>query len=497
MSDLWKQAVGRGYNAPMRFEGSVTDCEVVGKIPTSLNGAFYRTGAEWYYPPKFRDDAILNADGYLSSFRIKDGKVDYRGQFVRTERFVNEQKAGKQLYGYYRNPYTDDPSLREQGLKQPNRRTVSNTAPLAHGGKLFSLKEDGLPYMADPDTLATKGTWDFHGKYKSQTFSAHPKIDPLTGEMVAYGYEATGLGSDDIFVYTIDKAGQVRHEQRFKQPYVSLIHDMAITHRHVILPFGGYTMSMDKLKDGKIHWWWDQTKPGYIGVARRDGDGKDVRWFKGPTHCFMHVFNAYDDGNKIVLYAPFYDGNFFPFFPNVDGSPFNPALAKAFIRKITLDLSSKDDSWQEEILWQMPVVDLGKVDPRVVSLKPRYLYTSFCDESKPYDRAACGPGAPAKMNNSYGRFDLETGKLESFYAGPTHNLQELSFVPTGRGEEGEGYLVGVAGNYAEMRSELVIVDAQRPNDGEVARVILPFRINQQVHGVWAGAGTGADELPLK
>ena len=96
------------------------------------------------------------------------------------------------------------------------------------------------------------------------------------------------------------------------------------------------------------------------------------------------------------------------------------------------------------------------------------------------------------MTNSYGRFDLATGKVESFFAGPTHNLQELSFVPRGRGEEGDGYLVGVANNYAEMRSELVVVDAQRPADGEVARVILPFRLNSQVHGVWASAG----ELPL-
>ena len=495
MPELWKEATGRGYGAPLRFEGSVTDCEVIGKIPAEINGAFYRTGAEWYYPPTYKDDAILNADGYVSSFRIRGGKVDYHGQFVRTHRFIEEQKAGRQLYGYYRNPYTDDPSVKD--LKRPNLRTVSNTAPLAHGGKLFTLKEDGLPYEADPDTLATKSTWDFHGKYRSETFSAHPKIDPLTGEMIAYGYEATGLASDDIFLYTIDKSGQVRHEQRFKQPYVSLIHDMAITHRHVVLPFGGYVTSPELLKAGKIHWWWDATKPSYIGVARRDGDGKDVRWFKGPLRCMMHVFNAYDDGDKVVLYAPFYDGNFFPFFPNIDGSPFNPALARSFIRKITLDLNSKSDTWTEEILWQMPIVDLGKVDPRVVSLKPRYLYTSFNDEKKAYDRAASGPGAPARMNNSYGRFDLETGKVDSYFAGPTHNLQELSFVPTGRGEEGQGYLVGVAANYAEMRSELVILDAQRPGDGDVARVILPFRISQQVHGVWAGAGTGPDQLPLK
>ena len=50
--------------------------------------------------------------------------------------------------------------------------------------------------------------------------------------------------------------------------------------------------------------------------------------------------------------------------------------------------------------------------------------------------------------------------------------------------EGDGWLIGVANNYAERRSELVIADAQRPEEGDVARVILPFRSNVQVHGRW-------------
>ena len=187
-------------------------------------------------------------------------------------------------------------------------------------GKLFMLKEDGLPHQINPNTLETIGPWDFHGGWKSQTFTAHPKLDPLTGEMVAFGYEATGLASDDLFICTIDRTGKVRHEVRVKVPYVSIIHDMALTHRHVVIPFSGYVTSIERLKAGKVHWGWDSTKPGYIGVMPREGSAKDMRWFKGPNRCHMHTFNAYSDGNKVILYAPFWDSNFFPFFPNVDGS---------------------------------------------------------------------------------------------------------------------------------------------------------------------------------
>jgi carotenoid cleavage dioxygenase len=478
-------------NVPLRFDARIDDCEVVGKIPSDMEGAFYRVGYEWYYPPRFRDDAILNADGYVSMFRFKGGKVDYRGRWVETHRLKQLRTAGHQLYGYYRNPYTDDSSISDP--VRPNLRTVANTAPVAHGGKLFALKEDGLPHQIDPNTLETLGPWDFHGKWQSQTFTAHPKLDPVSGQMIAFGYEATGLASDDLWIYALDKGGNVQNEVRTKVPYVSVIHDMALSQKHVLIPFGGYVTSKERLLAGKIHWGWDDSKPAVIGVLPRDGDAKDMRWFKGPLRCLMHTLNAQDEKNgKLTLYAPFWDGNFFPFFPPVDGSPWNPAKARAFIRKITFDLNSKKDTWTEEILWPTQVSDLGKVDPRVLSLPTRYAWTNFHDPERPMDRAAMGPGAPAAPSNSYGRFDLATGKLDKYFAGPTHNLQEVSFVPRKGGTEGDGYIVGVAENLAERRAELIIADAARLADGDVARVLLPFRISPQVHGVWAGA----DELPF-
>jgi carotenoid cleavage dioxygenase-like enzyme len=488
MADYTNAASGRGFAAPIRFEADILDCEVVGTIPKDIDGVFYRVGAEWFMPPKFPDDAILNADGYVSMFRIRNGRVSYRGRWIHTERFDRNLAAGKQLYGYYRNPYTDDPSISDAA--HPNRRTVSNTAPLVYGGKLFSLKEDGLPYELDPNTLATLRPWDAGGAWKSQTFSAHPKLDPLSGEMVSYGYEASGLASDDLYIATVNPQGKVSDSVTVKVPYVSVIHDMALTHRHVVIPFGGYVTSEQRLRDGRIHWGWDATKPSIIGVIPRGASAKDMRWFKGPERCMMHTFNAHSEGNKVILYAPFYDSNFFPFFPPIDGTPWNPAKAHAYIRKITLDLDKRSDQWQEEILWPMQVGDLGKVDPRVVTLPTRYLYTMFNDPDRPGAGQRAGLGGPAA--NSYGRFDIQTGQVQKYFAGPSHALQECSFVPRASGVEGDGYLVGVASNYAEMRSELVITDAQRLGEGDVARVILPFRISQQVHGVWASAS----ELPL-
>ena len=55
------------------------------------------------------------------------------------------------------------------------------------------MKEDSPPVAMNPLTLETVDDYyTFGGGLKSQTFTAHPKIDPHTGELVAFGYEAKG-----------------------------------------------------------------------------------------------------------------------------------------------------------------------------------------------------------------------------------------------------------------------------------------------------------------
>jgi carotenoid cleavage dioxygenase-like enzyme len=469
------------FAPPRRLEAMLFDCEVVGSMPSDLRGAFVRVGGEWFYPPKFADDAPLNSDGYVSAFRFRGARVDYKGRWIRTPRFEANLAAGRQLYGYYRNAYTDDPIVSDPA--HPNRRTVSNTAPVAHAGKLFSLKEDGLPIQLDPVTLDTLTSWDFSGRWKSETFTAHPKIDPASGEMVAFGYEATGPASDDLFVYIIAKDGTIASERRLKVPYVSMIHDMALTQKHILFPFGGYVTSAERLRDGQIHWSWDKSKPSYVGILPRDGDAKDVRWFKGPERCLMHTFNARSESHKVVLEAPFWDSNFFPFFPNVDGSPWNPQGARAFIRRLTFDLNSNDDVWREEILFPTPVVDLGRIDTRFMSLPTRYGFTSYFDAKLPLHdalKSVMGPRA-----NAYGRFDLAAGTIQSYVAPSGCTVQECCFVPRrADAPEGDGYLLGVVSNHIERRSELLVLDATRLEEGTIARVILPLVSDAQVHGIW-------------
>jgi carotenoid cleavage dioxygenase len=66
--------------------------------------------------------------------------------------------------------------------------------------------------------------------------TAHPKIDPVSGEMIAYGYQAKGDLSDDIAIYTMNPKGEITKEWWIKSPYIGIIHDIAITQKHILIP---------------------------------------------------------------------------------------------------------------------------------------------------------------------------------------------------------------------------------------------------------------------
>ncbi|HVS23897.1 MAG TPA: carotenoid oxygenase family protein [Gammaproteobacteria bacterium] len=462
---------GGGFNSPTRFEADVYDCEVWGQIPSDIEGTLYRMQCDFEYPPPKNEWLTgFNGDGHVSAFRFANGSVDFKSRYVKTQRLTTERKARKRLWGVYRNPYTDDPSVANID------RGAANTHIYWHGGKLIALKEDSLPYYLDPHSLETLGRWDFYGKWKATSMSAHPKIDPMTGQMIAYGYQAKGILSKDIAVYTINTDGHIVKEVWLQSPYLGIIHDIAITQKHILIPVVARTTSLERLKSGEPMWEWDGKLPTMVGVLPRNGEAKDVRWFKGPARNTLHFLNATDDGTKITMELPVSDE---------ERSP-------SQIKRWTFNLNSKSDVFAEEVISTSNGV-LARMDDRYLSLPYRYGYVGHNDSSKPFDTAAGGNRA-GRVTNCYRRFDLKNpgfDKESVFFAGPTHSLQESMFVPRkGSQSEGDGYVVGVASNYAEMLSELHIVDAKKMEQGAIAVVKLPFRLRGGTHVNWYSA----DEL---
>lgn len=129
--------------------------------------------------------------------------------------------------GKYRNPWTD--------LVEFADRTTANTTALPYKGLILALKEDSWPYALDPRTLETIGRFDFNGQLESETFTAHPKYDVKTRELLAFGYEGKGIGSRDVFYMSIDEHGKFTEKVWFEAPYCGFQHDMAFTDNWVIM----------------------------------------------------------------------------------------------------------------------------------------------------------------------------------------------------------------------------------------------------------------------
>jgi carotenoid cleavage dioxygenase len=428
------------------------------------------------YPPLHEDDVVLSGDGMISRFLFEDGHVDCAIRYVHTKRFLAERAARHSLFGRYRNPFTDDPSVAQTD------RTVANTTPVWHAGRLLMTKEDGRPYEINPHTLETVGPFDFDGKLRSQTMTAHVRIDPQSQEMFFFGYEAGGLCTRDIAYCIADRDGVLRSEQWFEGPYCAMTHDFAITERYALFPIFPTVTDLETLRGGGAHWQHRQDLDSWVGVMPRDGDVKEMRWFRGPAGVSAyHVMNAFDVDGKIHLDLCLSETNAFPFI-RTDSKIAREQweIGGGFIRW-TLDMNAAEDTIQARPLG--PPGDLPRVRDR--------------DQGRPYASSwylsidpKAGPPLPGgpvgAAFNCLLRIEPETGAIDTLTMPPGMAINEPVHVPAAAGTAGDGWLLATIDERHgdTYRSELWVIEASAVAAGPIAKVLLPVRLRPQVHGWW-------------
>ncbi len=90
----------------------------------------------------------------------------------------------------------------------------------------------------------------------SKAFTAHPKIDPKNGGLLAFGYSAKGVATRDMVYYVIDAKGEIVHEAWFESPRAAMVHDFAVTENYVVFPISSVVSDLQRLKDGKPAFAW-------------------------------------------------------------------------------------------------------------------------------------------------------------------------------------------------------------------------------------------------
>src|SRR5688572_9170953 len=201
-----------GNFAPVRSEDDFA-LEVTGEIPAGLRGALFRIGPNPQFDPRDANHHWFSGDGMVHGFYVEDGKVTYRNRYVRTPKWQLENEAGRALFGSFGNPMTTDPSVLGQDSG------VANTNVLWHAGRLLALEEGHAPFEMDARTLDSVGYVQAYGG----RVTAHPKVDPTTGEMVWFGY---GVGEAPLSAgmsYGVTSAdGAVVRRDDFQAPYSSM-----------------------------------------------------------------------------------------------------------------------------------------------------------------------------------------------------------------------------------------------------------------------------------
>ena len=182
--------------APIPFECDAPFLKIVGELPRELNGTLYRNGPN----PQFDAPGAhwFVGDGMLHAFHLENGRASYRNRWVRTPKWQAEHDAGRALFGGFGRKLPDAPAALTRRRRRQHQHHLPWRPPAGAGGRP-SADRDRARHAA------TRGYCNYGGGIAGP-FTAHPKIDPVTGEMVFFGYNAAG----PLHAHPLLRIGQCR-----------------------------------------------------------------------------------------------------------------------------------------------------------------------------------------------------------------------------------------------------------------------------------------------
>ncbi len=433
-----------GIHTPLHDERTLTDLAVTGTIPPELSGRYLRIGPNPFKPDP-RGYHWFIGDGMVHGLRLQDGKaLWYRNRYIRSQTL--EGKGG---------PAAAPGPRRGRG-------DGVNTNVLQIAGKTMALVEAGSFPVELSDELETIAYSDFAGGLKGP-FSAHPHLDPQTGELHAITYDATT--PDTVWHVVLDAQGKVLRELPIAVQHGPSIHDSTITPRYALVFDLPVTFSMKALIGGAgFPYRWNPGHDARVGLVPRDGE--EVIWCAvDPCYAF-HVANSFDraDGTVVVdlaVYETMFDGD-------NEGPAGKPlGLERWTIDPVTrrVDRQTLDAAPQE----------FPRPDERSFGRDYRYAWAIGVPSSDP---AFLG-------EQPLYRHDLASGTRTAHDFGPGRVPGEFVFVPrSADAPEGDGWMMGYVIDVVAQTTELVILDAGDMAAEPVARVHIPHRVPPGFHGNW-------------
>jgi len=429
--------------APVFDERDDTDLIIEGEIPTSLRGVFMRNGPNPQFKPDEHYGYPFDGTGMLHAIYIEDGRAQYRNRWVLTKELAEERAAGRRIYN--------------SSFSAPPHANLVNTNIVHHAGRYLALYEGGTPYEVDRE-LNTAGLFDYGGKLPG-VMSAHPKVDPLSGELLSVQYD---LDTGDLLYLRVDKTGNPDRIVPFHSPWPAMVHDIAITQSHVLAFICPLVFDFSK-KGPPAN--WEPERGAMVALIPRDARvADDIKWIKAPAFFHWHIANAWEEGSRIEAVMPWYDSF------SLTGPSKRLELHRLTIHT---DTGTVEDQTIDD-----RVCEFGRINDAYLGRRARYCYVGLRSPLK-------GDTPQAGAFEAIARYDLTTGQksVHQFPAGMT--VCEPVFVadPQGR-QEDDGFIFTFVHDAASSAGSFVILDARDLAAAPLAVIRLPRRVPAGLHGSW-------------
>jgi carotenoid cleavage dioxygenase len=444
-----------GNFAPVSKEISTDTLKVIGEIPPYLSGMFVRNGPNPQWTP-IGQYHWFDGDGMLHGVRIQNGKATYRNRYVQTKGWKIEQEAGKAVWsGLLEPPQPDN----LHGFY----KNAANTALIWHAGQFLALWEGGAPHHIQVPNLDTVGEYTYNGQLKS-AFTAHPKVDPVTGEMMFFGYS---FAPPYLQYSVVSGLGELLRTVPIDLPMGVMMHDFAITENYTIFMDLPLTVSPQRAQRGEPMMMFERDRVSRFGIIPRHGDNSNIRWFESPACYVFHTLNAYEEGDEVVLIGCRMSSTNVLTAKDAQADPDGdiPRLHQWRFHLITGEV-------REQMLDDVPA-EFPRVNENFLGRQTRYGYAGKIAQSS------------MPLFDGLIKYDHDNGKSQTHEFGQGRYGGEAVFVPSPNAKsEDEGWLITFVYDSQEDTSELVIVNAQDVNAEPVARVLIPQRVPYGFHGAW-------------
>lgn len=454
--------------------------KVEGELPSELRGTLYRNGPGLFERGNDRRRHLLDGDGMIQALDLDGGAVRYRNRFVRTQKFVAEEQAGRFLYPTW-STLAPGGWLRNLGYPAKSQAGVT---PLVRNGKLLAFDDFALPYAIDPDTLQTLGEFQPGGSMALTNYNAHSKIDEKSGDWVLFGQDYARHMTVNVLI--VGKDGAVKKRLSVQTPRYTYLHDFFVTTKYIVfnlhaLKFSPYMMLLGLRSTIDCFTWMPQE--GNLLLVLDKNGVEAPRYIDAPAAFMWHGLNAYDRGDEIVAEFVGYDkpdhfvGNDAQLAAIMQGRQ-GMAAHPGTIRRYVIDLTK--NRVKQEILasesYEFPIVN-----PCHLGYQHRYGYFTYSDGS-------------AFQDTGIARFDMHSGTRELFDFGSQYFVGEPIFVPrlemSDRSHDGleVGWLLTQVFDLKTQMSFFAVFAADHLADGPIARVLLDHHVPNNFHGYWRDKG---------